>query len=227
MGPNETTNLQQEAKPADIDSGSPQPGRNIAPNADGENVSSIQDDAPSSLTNGHILGVPSGTMDEKAVLRDVNQPANGHLTGQQPTPLVTSPSHHTPNISNETVDGSTSPVFTPFLHPHSSARLPTRPASYRRTRSQIYNAPLNRSLLDCHSFIRQIPRSHRHHPKRETLAHPRMPLPLPAGREMGRPHCHHSAPRNIDLAPRIRPADAHSRLHIRRKRDRETSDIGV
>ncbi len=81
-------------------------------------------DIPSSIPNGHPKGdlkwaVVSG---ENSVLQDVHFPVTEDTV---PRANGSSMVNQTPILSNETVDSSTNPVFTPFVNPHPSTSLPT------------------------------------------------------------------------------------------------------
>ena len=126
MEPPTSTTLQQEAQPAEIKPNDAASGLTVTPNASGEAAPPSEGDLPSSLSNGHPLGVSSATK-EKPVPQDVRLPANGNAAAQQ-VPIEESPSvQQTPVLSNGTIDSSSSPVLTPFLHPLPSTHLPTAP----------------------------------------------------------------------------------------------------
>lgn len=126
MQPNGSTGLEREVHPAELKSDGAQPGEKVAPNADGEIVLSVKDDVLSNATNGSIAGAHSAKPDEKVGSQDPSLGTNGTVAVQGSPATTPSPSHQASKIPNQTVDGSTFPVQTPFLYPHPSAHPHTQ-----------------------------------------------------------------------------------------------------
>ena len=76
------------------------------------------------LVNDHPNGESNGAAvdGEKTIPKDEHFPA---VESAAQSANGDPPENQTPIFSNETVDGSTNPVFTIFKHPHPSATLPT------------------------------------------------------------------------------------------------------
>lgn len=105
MEPNGATSLKRESQPAGLKPDMSQPRVAVTSDAGSKDLDSTTRHSPSSITDDTVSAVPSTTVDDKA---DSHRPNR--------------------NSANQTVDGSTSPVLTPFCHPHPSAHLPTQPA---------------------------------------------------------------------------------------------------
>ena len=90
-----------------------------------ESTAPTKDDLPATVPNGHATHHSDGAAvnaeepvpktDSLPGTEDVAQKPHESPSGEQKTPV----------LSNETVDSSTNPVFTPFLYPHPSSSLLT------------------------------------------------------------------------------------------------------
>ena len=128
MDVNGSINSPQEPQINETTIGDAQPTiEPLSSTSDGQPVAD-QSPAISANPNGIVPGVELGKSKDSAGSQNAAEPLSGTLTAHEPSSTAPASFLREDNLANPTVDDSTDPVLTPFLHPHPSAQLPTRPA---------------------------------------------------------------------------------------------------